>query len=325
MNRVRAKVNQFSAARDDFRSGHRVTAVLAVLSWVMYVVAAGLASYCVFAVLNNDRIVRSTADMHTKSQSAWPESRKKDTLAKAIEYNDNVSNRFGGAIPGDALDNNGQPIEANDAGYLSTMNDGQGIIGTVIIPSISIEVPIYHTTLETALNEGAGHIYGTAFPIGQNNTSSAIAAHSGGVQGLLFSRLPELKKGGFFYVNVLGSRQGYVVDRVETVKPEEVAGYLKKEAETASKSNTKEGVVPLPNDGGSARVTLMTCTPIGVNSHRLMVSGTRSGIPSPVPEPETINDNRIEAFMWACLVFSVLIVLAVVWKLARVFLPKGSK
>ena len=298
-------MNQFSAARDDFRSGHRVTAVLAVLSWVMYVVAAGLASYCVFAVLNNDRIVRSTADMHTKSQSAWPESRKKDTLAKAIEYNDNVSNRFGGAIPGDALDNNGQPIEANDAGYLSTMNDGQGIIGTVIIPSISIEVPIYHTTLETALNEGAGHIYGTAFPIGQNNTSSAIAAHSGGVQGLLFSRLSELKKGGFFYVNVLGSRQGYVVE--------------------ASKSNTKEGVVPLPNDGGSARVTLMTCTPIGVNSHRLMVSGTRSGIPSPVPEPETINDNRIEAFMWACLVFSVLIVLAVVWKLGRVFLTKGSK
>ena len=312
-------MNQFTAARNDFRSGHRVTAVLAVLSWVMYVVAAGLASYCVFAVLNNDRIVRSTADMHTKSQSSWPESRKKDTLAKAIEYNDNVSNHFGGAIPGDALDNNGQPLEANDAGYLSTMNDGQGIIG------ISIEVPIYHTTLETALNEGAGHIYGTAFPIGQNNTSSAIAAHSGGVQGLLFSRLSELKKGGFFYVNVLGSRQGYVVDRVETVKPEEVGVYLKEEAETASKSNTKEGVVPLPSDGGSARVTLMTCTPIGVNSHRLMVSGTRSGVPNPVPEPETIKDNRIEALIWACLVFSVLIVLAVVWKLSRVFLAKSGR
>lgn len=117
---------------------------------------------------------------------------------------------------------------------------------------------------------GAGHLYGTSLPVGGEGTHAVIAGHRGLVDAMMFTRLDELDEGDFMYVEVLGSTLGYQVDRVSVIDPDDVS-QLK--------------ITP-----GEDRLTLMTCTPYGVNTHRLLVSGHRVDIPLPAPDPHDVRD-----------------------------------
>ena len=143
-----------------------------------------------------------------------------------------------------------------DANYESLLNvNGDGMMGYVEIPAISVEIPIYHYTTQEVLEKGAGHLFGSSLPVGGDGPHAVISAHRGLPSAKLFSDLDLVKKGDVFYIHVLDQILAYEVDQIETVLPEE----------TSSLAAVK----------GEDYVTLITCTPYGVNTHRLLVRGHR--------------------------------------------------
>ncbi|MGN0165394.1 MAG: class C sortase [Lachnospiraceae bacterium] len=132
---------------------------------------------------------------------------------------------------------------------------GTGIMGYLSIPSISVELPIYHGTGAEVLNIAIGHMEGTSLPVGGTNTHAVIMAHRGLPSARLFSDLDDLVKGDTFTITVLNETLTYEVEEIYIVLPEETE---------------KIEII----EGGDY-VTLMTCTPYGVNSHRLLVRGKR--------------------------------------------------
>lgn len=114
---------------------------------------------------------------------------------------------------------------------------------------------------------GSGHLYGTSLPVGGKNTHAVLTGHRGMVSALMFTRIDELNKGDDFYVKVMGETLAYQVDAITVILPTEGDRYLR--------------IRP-----GEDRVTLMTCTPYGVNTHRLLVSGHRVRMPVPAPYPQ---------------------------------------
>lgn len=160
-----------------------------------------------------------------------------------------------------------------DAEYQSLLDSGGGVMGTIRIPKISVKLPIYHGTSESALASGAGHLYGSSLPVGGRNTHTVLTGHRGLVEAAMFTRLDEMRVGDYFYIEVMGRTLGYQVDRITVIEPNDTS-QLK--------------IVP-----GEDRVTLMTCTPYGVNTHRLLVSATRSSIPDEIPaESGAVKDAR---------------------------------
>lgn len=144
---------------------------------------------------------------------------------------------------------------------------GTNAIGTVMYPRLDISLPVYHGTADSTIARGAGHLYGTSLPIGGPSTRSVITAHSGLPHSKLFSRLPEAKVGDTFWISVLGEEHHYRVEATETVEPGDT-----------------ESLRIIENEDW---VTLFTCTPIGVNSHRFMVHAVR------IPDSEATTDGAI--------------------------------
>ncbi len=140
--------------------------------------------------------------------------------------------------------------------YTSVLNmDGDGVMGYIDIPSIDVHLPIYHGTSEEVLENGAGHMDVTALPIGGLNRHSVISAHRGLPAAELFTRLDEMETGDKFYIHILDRILAYEVDQIQVIEPEELE-FLTVEPE-------------------KDLVTLLTCTPYAVNTHRLLVRGTR--------------------------------------------------
>ena len=157
--------------------------------------------------------------------------------------------------------------KATDQTYESLLNPGgDGVMGTVEVPSAGIYLPVTHGTDADDLLSEAGHLYGTSLPTGGAGTHAVIAGHTGLQNADLFTGLSRVKENDSFYIHVLGRTLTYRVDRILVVLPEDEDPYLQVEP-------------------GQDFVTLYTCTPYGINSHRLLVRGTRD-------EPETANVDK---------------------------------
>lgn len=154
-----------------------------------------------------------------------------------------------------------------DEEYMACLNlTGDGMMGYVEIPKIQIKIPIYHTTSEEVLGKAAGHLEGSSLPIGGENTHAVISAHRGLPSAALFTDLDKMEKGDLFLIYVLDEILCYEVDLISVVDP----------------SDTELlGVVE-----GEDLITLLTCTPYGVNSHRLLVRGHRVEYEQDVLEKE---------------------------------------
>ena len=167
-------------------------------------------------------------------------------------------------------------VSAQDEEYQSLLDAGGGVMGAIRIPEISVDLPIYHGTSESALASGAGHWYGSSLPVGGESPHSVLTGHRGLVDAMMFTRLDEMQVGDYFYIDVMGETLGYRVDRIEVIEPDDTS---------------RLKIVP-----GEDRVTLMTCTPYGVNTHRLLVSGVRATIPGEIPPVEEApRDPRVAA------------------------------
>lgn len=143
-----------------------------------------------------------------------------------------------------------------DPVYMNTLNiAGDEMMGSVEIPKINIKIPIYHTTEEEVLNKGAGHLEGSSLPVGGANTHAVISAHRGLPSASLFTDLDQLKEEDHFLIHVLNETLCYEVDKISVVKPEDTSA--------------------LAVEDGQDLVTLLTCTPYGVNTERLLVRGHR--------------------------------------------------
>ena len=156
-----------------------------------------------------------------------------------------------------------------DETYMSCLNlTGDGMMGYVEVPKINIKIPIYHTTDENVLEKAAGHLEGSSLPVGGESTHSVISAHRGLPSASLFTDLDKLEAGDHFLLYILDDVLCYEVDKISVVEPDETQSLAVEEGEDF--------------------VTLLTCTPYGVNSHRLLVRGHR------VPyEPEAVEDEQL--------------------------------
>ena len=147
-------------------------------------------------------------------------------------------------------------IDMADDVYYDILNyTDDGVMAYINIPKIDINLPIYHGTDNEHMLRGVGHLVGTSFPVGGIDTHAVLSAHSGLSTAELFTNLADLKKGDLFYIHVLNDVLAYEVDKINVVKPDET-------------NDLK--IAP-----GKDYVTLVTCTPYGINSHRLLVRGHR--------------------------------------------------
>ena len=139
--------------------------------------------------------------------------------------------------------------------YETLLNVSQtGIMGTLSIPKINVELPIYHETEEEVLAAGAGHMEGTALPVGGENTRCVLTGHRGLPSSKLFTRLDEMKE-DLFFLDVCEKTFAYEVSEIEVIEPEDIQAIEPKRGEDL--------------------VSLVTCTPYGLNTHRLVVTGRR--------------------------------------------------
>ena len=162
-----------------------------------------------------------------------------------------------------------EAAEEEDEEYMSCLNlNGDGIMGYVQIPKIGIKLPIFHGTSDEVLQIGAGHLEGSSLPIGGESTHSVLSAHRGLPSASLFTDLDLMKEGDHFYINVLDETLAYEVDQILTVEPEDTTA--------------------LVVEDGKDFVTLLTCTPYGVNTQRLLVRGHRVDYVEGMVEEEDI-------------------------------------
>lgn len=170
-------------------------------------------------------------------------------LEQAHKYNESLIGSV--AVSGDPF-----AKTETDENYNNMLRiDGSEIMASLEIPSIAVNLPIYHGTSNEILQKGLGHLSGSSLPVGGNGTHSVITGHTGDYSNKLFSDLANVKTGDVFFIKILNQTLAYRVDNIATVLPEETE--------------------LLTIDENEDYVTLVTCTPFGINDHRLLVRGTR--------------------------------------------------
>ena len=238
----------------------------------------------------------SKIQSYQKKVENLAENRKAQWLSLAQKYNQELS---GSRVK---LTDPFSEIQASSGLSYQKMlaMDSSGIMGTVEIPCIRLELPIYHGTSQAVLEKGAGHLFGTSLPVGGKSTHSVITGHTGLGKARLFTDLTELKKGDLFYISVLSKNLAYRVDQISVIKPEDTE---------------KLQIVE-----GRDQVTLMTCTPYGINSHRLLVRGSRTKYQK--AEKERIfgrnqNSQWMRAYQKAWIIG--LLILVVLWAIRSIY------
>ena len=193
------------------------------------------------------------------------------------------------------------------SGYAQTLDiSGTGIMGYITIPKISVELPIYHGTDEGVLQVAAGHLEGSSLPVGGAGTHAVISAHRGLPSAKLFTNLDELEVGDRFTITVLNRVLTYEVDQISIVLPTEIDQLLPTE--------------------GMDYVTLMTCTPYGINTHRLLVRGKRVETTESQKHIRVAADAfRIEPIIVATILAIPMLLAALVGVLVAPHLRKRSK
>lgn len=221
--------------------------VLVILVGIGVLAYPSLSEY--LAVRNSSRVTSSYDDTVARAEQA----RLDQLLAQAQGYNRQLAGASAGQAP--LSDDNGNPITPES--YWDLLNvDSTGMMGYIEIPKLNTTIPIYHGTEEAVLQVGVGHLQNTSLPVGGESTHAALSGHRGLPTRSLFTDLDKLEVGDIFYIRVLNQTLCYTVDQILTVLPSEMDALAIEEEKDY--------------------VTLITCTPYGINSHRLLVRGVRT-------------------------------------------------
>lgn len=217
----------------------------------------------------------------------------KKQVELAHEYNEalfQISNSSVGDMSTDIL---------SDESYNSILDiTGKGIIGTIEIPKIDVNLPIYHGTDDDVLSNGIGHIQTSSFPVGGINTRTVVSGHRGLPNAKLFTRLDELVKNDLFYFKVGGKTLAYKIYKIEVVKKDEAPDVI--------------GI-----EEGKDLATMITCTPYGINTHRLIITGKR--VPYNPKKKKAISPKRmsLREIAFTALPFIIVLILLVKYVLKK--------
>ena len=265
-----------------------ILALLAGLSLLLYPTAADW-----WNSMHQSRAIAS----YVESVVELDETQYESVWQAAVEYN--------AGIPDE--DTRFLPDEEEKALYETLLNvGGDGIMGYVEIPRIDVELPIYHGTNEEILQTAVGHIEGSSLPVGGEGTHSVISGHRGLPSARLFTDLDQLEPGDTFMLHVLNETLTYEVDEINTVLPDDISH--------------------LGLEDGEDLCTLVTCTPYGVNSHRLLVRGHRvENAPEPIVDVVQIiaDATRIPQALVA-LIIALPVLTAVALLLRALFRRRNS-
>ena len=207
------------------------------------------------------------ADGYITKVQSLPSEQKTQLMNAANDYNKHLPT--GPLRDPYVLDPNGQETAIGDGieKYFTQLSTGTSdAMARVRIPTLKVDLPIFHGTDEHTLSRGVGHLYGSSLPVGGPSTHTVLTAHSGFVTATLFDNLHQLVKGDVVVLDVLDQTLYYKVDQILTVKPEET-----------------DALRQIPDKD---YITLVTCTPTGVNTHRLLVRAER--MPAPVGDEGTL-------------------------------------
>lgn len=243
-----------------------------LLVFLLFGIALMLMMYPFIANYLFEHKTDSVVDSVQQTAEKLDDSEQKAEIEKAMRYNESLAN--GHVVLTDPFKE--EKTEEDTAEYESLLNlTNDGVMGTVEIPLINVSLPIYHGTSDAILKKGAGHLQGTSLPVGGASTHTVITGHTGLSNAKLFTDLTELDKGDIFFLEVMGEKLAYQVDQIKVVLPTEMDD-LK--------------IVP-----GEDYCTLLTCTPYGVNTHRLLVRGKRTDYQEVVDAAKSEKPKKAES------------------------------
>ena len=278
------------------RKAQRRRRLFTILPPVLLVLGILVLLYPVIATYQNNLEQQRIAKAFSAEQTNLGPDVLKDELARADEYNRQAAE----APILDPWLESQRPNTPQYSNYLSQL-DVNPVMATVKVPSADISLPIYHGTETSTLEKGVGHLFGTALPVGGEGTHTVLTGHSGLGSATMFDHLNRVKVGDVFYIEVLGRHLKYKVTDIRTVLPNETES--------------------LNKVAGKDLATLITCTPYGINTHRLLVTGERVPMDDQqvAAESAKVEPAVVQTWMIAVVVgiIAVLIATAVLWGFAR--------
>lgn len=243
-----------------------------LLSLILLLLSLALLAYPVVSTLWNDyqnsEIARKYEEELSKVESPDVFA---DLWSRAEEYNDHL----------DTAGHHYRPEDPEDPEYLDYKSqllpsERSSVMARIMIPDIGVDLPVYHGTTDNVLYRGAGHMYGSDLPLGGEGNTAAITAHTGMVNASMFDNLGKLEEGQPVYINVLGETLRYRMTGSEVVKPDDYDA--------------------VTYEDGVDKLVLITCTPYGINSDRLLVTAVRDT--SPITADELPGGWRPQLSWW---------------------------
>lgn len=229
-----------------------------VILIIVFVTGLGLMMYPTVSDMVNKAHQTVAIDSYEEMISQLSKEDYSNILENARLYNSKLTtNEF---------PQNSEDLEGNEEYNAAVNPSGDGMIGYLKIDAISLRMPIYHSTRESVLQSGIGHIPTTSLPVGGEGTHAVLTGHRGLPSAKLFTDLDKLRTGDIFYIYVLDDILAYQIDQIKTVLPVETQD--------------------LQIIEGEDHITLVTCTPYGVNTHRLLIRGTR------IPYSEAVKESE---------------------------------
>ena len=236
-----------------------------LISFVLFAVAGVLLAYPLVSTIINSKY-------HSDIETAYTAAIE-DSNADELEQQREAAEQYNTMLSGAAITEGG--ASAPPLAYAQQLTVG-GVMAYVDIPKISVYLPVQHGTGAETLEKSVGHVVGTSLPVGGSSTHAVLSAHSGMASSKLFSDIDQLTEGDTFYIHVLGDTLAYKVDAIHTVLPTDTS--------------------LLQIEEGKDLVTLVTCTPFGINTHRLLVRGHR--VPYTLEQEVSAAEEKPVASSW---------------------------
>ena len=248
--------------------------------------------YPVISTQWNNRVQEQVAQQYEEKLQVLPPAQVNRAYEAAVEYNRTHTD-------GPILDPWLARISEDNLEYKDYENQlaGAPAMSQIAIPAIDVRLPVYHGTSEATLQKGLGHLYGSALPTGGEGFHSVITGHTGLTTATLFDDLVDVKEGDAIYVSTFGERLKYQVYDTEVVLPDQTDS--------------------LRAEPGRDLLTLVTCTPYGINTHRLLVHAER--VPMDPDESGVLDESTstIQWWMWILGAVALLVLAALIWWVIR--------
>ncbi|WP_304424628.1 class C sortase [Faecalibaculum rodentium] len=257
---------------------------------IVFVVGLGLLAYPTVANWWNHRKMIHVTEKYEQQVQNMASSDIETRIIEAQKFNQSLKSR-----------NRFYPTEEDHEKYQKTLDiSGTGVMGSITVPSVDIALPIYHGTSEEVLAVGAGHLEGSSLPVGGLGTHTVITGHRGLPSALLFTDLDKVVEDDYVILKILNETLTYQVDTIRIVEPKEIES--------------------LAIDPDKDLLTLVTCTPYGINTHRILITGHR--VENLKEWKATSDAGQIDTKIVAlCIAIPILIILFI-WLMIKTRKPK---